>query len=90
MNLGLIKSGIQLATGFGVGAIVDEAVKLVKPNKVVGLKKAAVKLGGFVISMMVADKATDYVGEMWDKTAEGIKDFKVIPKKEVTEEEVEA
>ena len=89
MNLGLIKSGIQLVAGFGVGAIVDEAVKLAKPKNVVGLKKAAVKLGGFVISMMVADKATDYVGEMWDKTAEGIKDFKVIPKK-VTEEEVEA
>ena len=90
MNLGLIKSGIQLVSGLGVGLIVDEAVKFVKPNNVVGLKKAAVKLGGFVISMMVADKATDYVGEMWDKTAEGIKDFKIVPKKEVTEEEVEA
>ena len=90
MNLGLIKSGIQLVAGFGVGAIVDEAVKLAKPKNVVGLKKAAVKLGGFVISMMVADKATDYVGEMWDKTAEGIKEFKIVPKKEVTEEEVEA
>lgn len=90
MNLGLIKSGIQLVAGFGVGAIVDEAVKLAKPKNVVGLKKVAVKLGGFVISMMVADKATDYVGEMWDKTAEGIKDFKIVPKQEVTEEEVEA
>lgn len=90
MNLGLIKSGIQLIAGFGVGVIADEAVKMAKPKNLVGLKKAAVKVGGFVISMMVADKATDYVGEMWDKTAEGIKDFKVIPKKEVTEEEVEA
>ena len=73
MNLGLIKSGIQLVAGFGVGAIVDEAVKLAKPKNVVGLKKAAVKLGGFVISMMVADKATDYVGEVWDKTEKEIK-----------------
>ena len=52
MNLGLIKSGIQLVTGFGVGAIVDEAVKLVKPKNVVGLKKAAVKLGGFVTTAL--------------------------------------
>ena len=89
MNLGLIKSGIQLVAGFGVGAIVDEAVKLAKPKNVVGLKKAAVKLGGFVISMMVADKATDYVGEMWDKTTGEIQEV-IKPKKEVTEEEVEA
>ena len=90
MNLGLIKSGIQLVAGFGVGAIVDEAVKLAKPKNVVGLKKTAVKIGGFVLSMMVADKATDYVGEVWDRTEKEIKGFKIVPKKEVTEEEVEA
>ena len=89
MNLGLIKSGIQLITGFGVGVIADEAVKMAKPKNLVGLKKAAVKVGGFVISMMVADKATDYVGEMWDKTAGEIQEV-IKPKKEVTEEEVEA
>ena len=89
MNLGLIKSGIQLIAGFGVGVIADEAVKMAKPKNLVGLKKAAVKVGGFVISMMVADKATDYVGEMWDKTAGEIQEV-IKPKKEVTEEEVEA
>ena len=89
MNLGLIKSGIQLITGFGVGVIADEAVKMAKPKNLVGLKKAAVKVGGFVISMMVADKVTDYVGEMWDKTAGEIQEV-IKPKKEVTEEEVEA
>ena len=89
MNLGLIKSGIQLIAGFGVGVIADEAVKMAKPKNLVGLKKAAVKVGGFVISMMVADKATDYVSEMWDKTAGEIQEI-TKPKKEVTEEEVEA
>ena len=89
MNLGLIKSGIQLISGLGVGLIADEAVKMAKPKNLMGLKKVAVKLGGFVISMMVADKATDYVGEMWDRTATEIKSV-IKPKEEVTEEEIEA
>ena len=89
MNLGLIKSGIQLVAGFGVGVITDEAVKLVKPKNLIGLKKAAVKVGGFVISMMVADKASDYVGDVWDKTTIDIKEAIKKPR-EVTEKEVEA
>lgn len=89
MNLGLIKSGIQLVSGLGVGLIADEALKMAKPKNLMGLKKVAVKFGGVVISMMVADKATDYVGEMWDRTATEIKSV-IKPKKEVTEEEVEA
>ena len=67
MNFGLVKSGVQLVTGFGVGLIADEAIKIVKPKNLVGLKKIAVKVGGAVLSLMVADKASDYVGEAIDK-----------------------
>ncbi|MDX9917310.1 MAG: hypothetical protein RBT15_04765 [Gudongella sp.] len=87
MNFGLIKSGIQLITGFGAGLIADEALKLVKPKNLTGLKKVAVKVGGVVISMMVADKATSYVEEVWDSTAKDIKEF--IGPPEVTEETTE-
>lgn len=89
MNLGLIKSGIQLISGLGVGLIADEAVKMAKPKNLMGLKKVAVKVGGWVISMMVADKATDYIGEVWDKTAGEIKSV-IKPTEEVTEEEIGA
>jgi hypothetical protein len=87
MNLGLIKSGIQLISGFGVGLIVDEGIKKIRPAHLTGLKKTAVKIGGAVLSMMVADKATDYVGEVWDKAASDVKEL--IKPKEVTEETVE-
>ena len=87
MNFGLIKSGIQLVTGFGAGLIADEALKMVKPKNLTGLKKVAVKVGGFVLSMMVADKASTYVEQMWDDTAKDIKEFVSPP--EVTEEEIE-
>ena len=89
MNMNLIKSGIQLLSGFGVGLIADEAIKMVKPQHLAGLKKYAVNVGGFVLSAMVADKASDYVGETIDKTVNEFKEFKK-QKEVVTDEEVEA
>ena len=75
MNLGLIKSGIQIISGIGVGYIADAAIDMVKPKNLTGLKKVAVKVGGFVLSAMVADKASNYVEEMWDSTVGEVKDF---------------
>ena len=89
MNMNLIKSGIQLVSGFGVGLIADEALKVIKPRNLTGFKKVAVKVGGFVLSTMIADKASDYVGETIDKTVNEIKEF-TKPKEVVTEEETEA
>ena len=87
MNLGLIKSGVQLLTGFGAGMIADRAIAVFKPKNLVGLKKVAVKAGGIALSMMVVDKTSEYVGEAIDKTVEDLKKF--IEPKEVTEEVVE-
>ena len=89
MNMNLIKSGVQLLSGFGVGLIADEALKVIKPRNLTGFKKVAVKVGGFVLSTMIADKASDYVGETIDKTVNEIKEFKK-PKEVVTDKEVEA
>ena len=47
MKIGLIKSGIQLITGLGVGYIADNAIEMVKPKNLTGLKKVAVKVGAF-------------------------------------------
>ena len=89
IKLGLVKSGIQILTGLGVGYIADEALKMVKPKNLTGLKKLAVKVGAFTLSAMAADKATDYVEGVWDDAADKIKDF-VTPKEVDTEEEIEA
>ena len=89
MNMNLIKSGVQLLSGFGVGLIADEALKVIKPRNLTGFKKVAVKVGGFVLSTMIADKASDYVGETIDKTVNEIKEFKK-PKEVVTDKDVEA
>lgn len=89
INFGMIKSGIQIVTGIGVGYIADSAIEMVKPKHFTGLKKASVKVGAFVLSAMAADKATDYVEKVWNETAEEIKEF-VGSKEVVTEEEVEA
>lgn len=84
IKLGMFKTGIQILTGIGVGALADEAIKLVKPQNLTGIKKVAVKVGGFIVSAMAVDKVTDYVEDVWNDTAEKVKDF--IAPKVVTEE----
>ena len=88
LKLGLIKGGIQLLTGIGVGCLADEALKLAKPKNLTGFKKVAVKVGAFVVSAMAADKATDYVEDVWNDTADKIRDF--VTPADNTEEEIEA
>ena len=90
MNMNLIKSGIQLVSGFGVGLIADEALKVVKPRNLTGFKKVAVKVGGLVLSTMIADKASDYVGETIDKTVNEFKEFKKQKEVVTDDKEVEA
>lgn len=87
-KLKLIKSGIQLITGFGVGYITDNAINIVKPKHFTGIRKACVNVGAFVLSAMAADKATDYVEEMWNETAGQIKTLvKPKPEEVITKEE---
>lgn len=85
MTFGLIKSGVQLVAGLGAGLIADEALKRIAPPALKGLKGVAVKVGAGVLSMMVADKASAYVGETIDNTINEVKEI-VKPKEKVTEE----
>lgn len=90
IKLGLIKSGIQIIAGMGAGYIADEAINMVKPKNLTGLKKISVKVGAFVMSAMAADKVTDYIEDVWNNTADEIKDFVGPKEEEETEEETEA
>jgi hypothetical protein len=89
MNLSLIKGGVQLLASVGAGLIADEALKKIVPPAVKGLKGVAVKVGGTVLSMMVANKAGEYVVEVWDQTTKDIKEF-ITPPEKITEESEEA
>ena len=85
-KLSMIKSGLQLVTGIGVGLISDEALKKVTPKNLSKAKEVAIKVGGFVLSSMIIDKATDYVEEQFDDQVDKFKEF-VRPKvKDITEE----
>lgn len=88
-KIGLVKTGIQILTGLGVGALADEGLKLLKPKNLTGIKKMAVNVGSFVISSLAAEKAMDYVEDVWNSTAESIRAF-VAPKEVIIEEEIKA
>lgn len=72
-KLEMIKGGLGLLVGLGVGKIADNALKLVKPGNVKGINKIAIAVGGFAISMMAADKVTQHVDVVWDQTESQIR-----------------
>ena len=86
MNLGLIKSGIQIVAGLGAGMIADKGLKRIAPPALKGLKGVAVKVGAGVLSWMVADKASEFIGQTIDETVKDFQDL-VKPKEVVTEEQ---
>lgn len=87
IKLETIKLGLGLVVGAGVDGIVTNAIKMVKPTNVKGIKRVSIAVGGFALSMMVADKVVEYVNDLWDSTAETFKE--IFKKKESEEESIE-
>ncbi len=72
----LLKSGVKLVVSFGVGTIVTNAVAFTTPVVAMGLlRRAAISVGSFAMSMMVSDKVTDYTDEKLDEAIEEAKKF---------------
>ena len=67
LKIGLVKSGIQLLAGLGVGYIADNAISMVKPQHFTGVKKLTVKVGAFVLSAMAADKSYRVCEKVWGR-----------------------
>ena len=92
-KLGMIKGAISLVAGLGVGNIVDNGIKMIQPKQMGSLQKMVTKVGGFALSMFVADKVTDHIEEVWTKTKNNIKKFVSKSEKEevieIIEEETE-
>ena len=65
-NLGKSAAGILIS--LGVGAVVQNAVNATTPFDQKLLKKISVKVGGYVLSSMVADHAVKYSFEQIDAT----------------------
>lgn len=84
----IFKGTVGLATDVCVGAAVVTAMEAVIPVAGIGLAtKCMVKAGSYIISCMVADKASDYVNDQIDETLVEIQRMKrkrtIKPKKEV-------
>lgn len=84
MNIQLLKAGAQLIVSIGTGSIVGNIINATTPVSIGLIKKACVSISGLVIGSMIADKASDYVGQQIDDTVDSI--FGII-KDVVVEEE---
>lgn len=73
--LNLAKTAVEIIVSVGVGAIVGNTIKLSTPAGTHVLKRAAIGVGGFVLSSMISDKATKYTTDTIDETVEKIKQF---------------
>ena len=67
----IIKAGAKLVVSFGVGTIVTNAVAFTTPALAMGvLKRAAIGIGSFALSMYTSDKVADYTDEKIDEVFE--------------------
>lgn len=79
--MGIIKKAAvgagKFVVGAGVGMVISNAVAATTPVIGVGLlAKGAISVGTFVLSNMVADKATDYFVEEAEELTEAIEEAK--------------
>lgn len=83
----MIKSGAKLVVSFGVGTIVTNAVAFTTPPAVAMgvLRRLAIGVGSFAMSMMVSDKVADYTDEKIDEAVAEAKKL-VADEKEEKEE----
>lgn len=67
-KMDIVKSGTKLIVSTGVGAIVGNAIACTTPIGQLGLAMGlSVKVGSFVLSSMVSDKAVEYVEKQIDE-----------------------
>lgn len=80
-NFELIRNVLGFVVSLGVGEIVNDALKAIKPNQVSSpLKKVSTKIGGFAIGYYFSGKIGDYID---DQIVEFAKERQKL--KEVTE-----
>ena len=69
----LLKSGAKLIVSFGVGTIVTNAVSFTTPAYAIGgLKRLAIGIGSFALSMYASDKVADYTDEKIDEVLDEV------------------
>ena len=81
-----VKVGVPLVAGYGVHTVIENAIKSTTPANLSAFKDGAVKVGGLVLTFIVADKVSDYVDTRVDA---GTKLVKKILNKDVKEENSE-
>lgn len=81
--LPIVKVVAGVAASVGVGAVVGNAVKLGTPESSKLIQKIVIGVGGFVLSSMVADHASNYVEAQIDNAADQLKTALPEPSDEV-------
>lgn len=66
----LIKAVTELLVSVGVGAITGNAIKTVSPSNANKFTKFCVGLGGFVLSSIMIDKASEYTRDTVQQAAD--------------------
>lgn len=82
-KLELVKLGVDVVVGIGVGIISGNALAMVTPVTGGVLTKICTKVGATVLESMMVSKATDYVDETIDDLQEKVQ--KIVGKSEETE-----
>lgn len=81
-NFELIRNALGFVVSLGVGEIVSDALRAIKPTQVPStLKKVSTKVGGFAIGYYFSGKIGDYIDDQIVEFAEERKKLKEVTEK---------
>lgn len=88
-KLDIFKGITEVAVSIGVGAIVGNAIKITTAPDTKNYKKVAIWFGGYVLSHMVSQVASNYAVNEIDKVADNVRTIFKGPQEEPTTAESE-
>lgn len=71
-KLEILKGGAELVVSIGVSSIVGNAIKMTTDPTAGRFKKIAIGIGGFVLSNMIGEMATEHTNKKIDTMADRI------------------
>lgn len=68
----ILKAGVELAVGAGVGIIATNAINMVTPHNLSKVKKISVRIGSFALVWMISSAASEHINKVIDGVADGL------------------
>ena len=73
-KIDVVKTIAGIVSGIGSGVVINNIIKATTPSNLGTFSKIGVAIGGFILSSIISDKASQYAEELVDTTVNSIKE----------------